>query len=239
MDIKNKLFKFLKPAPVNVRHAEYSMLFSADDEISKPNDRLFDFAMESAKAAHHTNLDDIVARSLPQNYLDINPGEHYKLLAGMVQVMKPTLVIEVGTATGLSSLSMLKFLPANGKLVTFDIIEWDKYPGGNFLKKEDFDDGRLKQFTDDLSEKNGFSKHVELLKKADLIFVDAAKDGSQEQRFIDNFKSIKFDHPPIVVFDDIRLWNMLKIWRELNLPKMDITSFGHWSGTGIVDWKNN
>ena len=35
MDIKNKLFKFLKPSPVSVRHAEYSMLFSVDDEISK------------------------------------------------------------------------------------------------------------------------------------------------------------------------------------------------------------
>jgi predicted O-methyltransferase YrrM len=239
MNIKRKFFKLLNPSPAKVRHAEYSMLYSADDEMSKPNDRLFDFAIESAKAARHINLDDIAGRSFPENYLDVNPGEHYKLLAGMVQVMKPSLVIEVGTAKGLSSLAMKKFLPPNGKIVTFDIIEWDKYPGGNFLKKEDFADGSLIQYIDDLSQPNGFAKHVELLKKADLIFVDAAKDGSQEQRFIDNFKTIKFDHPPIVVFDDIRLWNMLKIWRELSLPKFDITSFGHWSGTGIVDWKNN
>jgi hypothetical protein len=39
-----------------------------------------------------------------------------------------------------------------------------------------------------------------------------------------------------LVFDDIRIWNMLRIWREIVRPKLDLTSFGHWTGTGIVDW---
>jgi hypothetical protein len=38
------------------------------------------------------------------------------------------------------------------------------------------------------------------------------------------------------MFDDIRLWNMLRTWRTINRPKLDLTSFGHWSGTGLVDW---
>jgi hypothetical protein len=38
------------------------------------------------------------------------------------------------------------------------------------------------------------------------------------------------------MFDDIRLMNLLSIWRGIQRPKMDITSFGHWSGTGLVDW---
>jgi hypothetical protein len=38
------------------------------------------------------------------------------------------------------------------------------------------------------------------------------------------------------MFDDIRFWNMLRIWRNVAAPKLDITSFGHWSGTGLVDW---
>lgn len=37
-------------------------------------------------------------------------------------------------------------------------------------------------------------------------------------------------------FDDIRLWNMLRIWREIRLPKMDMTSFGPWCGTGLCEW---
>ena len=155
----------------------------------------------------------------------------------MIQVLQPKLVIEIGTAKGLSALTMKKFLPDDGKIVTFDIINWNNYPGGTSLNNNDFDDGRLIQFTDDLSHSTSFSKHIELLKEADFIFMDAAKDGSQEQRFIDNLKTIKFNNPPIVLFDDIRLWNMLKIWREITMPKLDITSFGHWSGTGIVDWR--
>ena len=38
------------------------------------------------------------------------------------------------------------------------------------------------------------------------------------------------------MFDDIRLLNMIEQWRALPRPKLDLTSFGHWSGTGLVDW---
>ena len=41
----------------------------------------------------------------------------------------------------------------------------------------------------------------------------------------------------LILLDDIRLWKMLKIWREISMPKLDLTSFGHWSGTGIVQSK--
>jgi hypothetical protein len=38
------------------------------------------------------------------------------------------------------------------------------------------------------------------------------------------------------MFDGIRVLNMIGIWRRLARPKMDLTSFGHWSGTGLADW---
>jgi hypothetical protein len=56
---------------------------------------------------------------------------------------------------------------------------------------------------------------------------------------IANLRTIRFDAPPILVLDDVRLWTMLKFWRELALPKLDFTSFGHWSGTGLADWTGN
>ena len=31
---------------------------------------------------------------------------------------------------------------------------------------------------------------------------------------------------------------MTSLWRSINSPKIDATSFGHWSGTGIVDIKD-
>ena len=47
---------------------------------------------------------------------------------------------------------------------------------------------------------------------------------------------MKMQIGPIILVDDIRLPNMLATWRSIPLAKMDITSIGHWSGTGIIDW---
>jgi len=33
--------------------------------------------------------------------------------------------------------------------------------------------------------------------------------------------------------------NMVGIWRRVTRPKFDITSFGHWSGSGLIDWNGN
>ncbi len=226
------------PPPVSVRHSEYSMLFSADDDLGKPSGTLIDIALRSAKDAVEIDLTDIAQRTEQGHFLNVWPGEHYKLIASLIKTLKPKVIIEIGTEKGLSALCIKKYMPADSKLVTFDIISWKKYPGGAYLEQKDFADGNFIQYTDDLSTKEGVLKHIDLLKNADLIFVDAAKDGAQEQRFIDNFRTIQFNRPPFIIFDDIRLWNMLKIWREISLPKLDVTSFGHWSGTGLVEWKN-
>jgi hypothetical protein len=31
---------------------------------------------------------------------------------------------------------------------------------------------------------------------------------------------------------------MVNLWRRIDSPKIDLTSFGHWSGTGLVDISN-
>jgi hypothetical protein len=38
----------------------------------------------------------------------------------------------------------------------------------------------------------------------------------------------------LLVLDDIRLLPMVTLWEDLRLRKLDLTSFGHWSGTGIA-----
>lgn len=238
MHIKKKIVKKLMPSPVKARHIHYSMLFSVDDDISTATDHLISLAVEAVRCAQKVSLEDIAKRmSGPPYYVNIWPGEHYRLLAGFVLALNPKLIIEIGTATGLSALSMKKYLSPDAKLATFDLIDWQGYPN-SCLKNDDFKDGRIVQHTDDLSQSSGVAKHRNLLENADLIFIDAEKDGMMEQKFLDNFRDISFCRDPIIIFDDIRLWNMLKIWREISLPKLDLTSFGHWTGTGIVQWNN-
>ncbi|MDQ4041371.1 MAG: class I SAM-dependent methyltransferase, partial [Actinomycetota bacterium] len=138
------------------------------------------------------------------------------------------------TATGMSALAMLARLPNDSRLVTFDIVPWREYPG-TVLRDDDFADRRLVQHVADLSEPAVAAEHVDVLKSADLVFVDAAKDGQQERVFLDLLARTA-ERGPIAVFDDIRQWKMLAIWREVQQPKLDLTSFGHWSGTGLVDF---
>jgi predicted O-methyltransferase YrrM len=228
------------PSPVSSRHMEYSMLYSEDDSISRPNARLLDLSIEAIiHAQRQTCLTDVDERlggrfPFPDNIVSLWPGEHYKLLAGLVQVLKPALVLEIGTAEGLSALSMLKYLPSGGRIVTFDIVPWVEYPK-SCLTPEDFKDGRLSQIIADLGDRKVFESHQALLAQADLVFIDAAKDGTLEQKLVANFESLRYESKPIFVFDDIRLWNMLSVWRELRWPKLDLTSFGHWCGTGICE----
>ena len=94
---------------------------------------------------------------------------------------------------------------------------------------------RLQQIVGDLGDAEYFASQKNLICQADFIFIDAAKDGILEKRLINNFSQLQFQTHPIFMFDDIRVWNMLAIWRELRWSKLDLTSFGHWTGTGLCE----
>jgi predicted O-methyltransferase YrrM len=151
-------------------------------------------------------------------------------------LLKPSVIIEIGTATGLSALALKKYLPPKGKLFTFDLFSWKNDPN-TFLQEEDFLDQRLIQFVEDLTEEKNIKKHQKILEEATFIFIDATHDGLVEKKLMESFKTLNFSAPTYILFDDIRVWTMLKMWREISDPKLDLTSFGHWSGTGVVEKK--
>lgn len=231
--------KVFMPAPVAVRHAEYSMIVCADGAQSSPSERLFDVALAAIDAARREDLSLITARlkgrfRFPDNIPEVWPGEHYRLLAGLVRTVKPRSVVEIGTAEGMSALALKKNLLPDGKIATFDLIPWRSYPN-SCLEERDFQDGRLIQVVEDLGNPGVVERHRDLLQSTDLFFIDAAKDGVLERKLIRNLETLHFEGAPLVVFDDIRVWNMLAIWHELRWPKLDLTSFGHWSGTGLCE----
>ena len=41
-----------------------------------------------------------------------------------------------------------------------------------------------------------------------------------------------------MIFDDIKDLNMLRFWRRLAKPKLELMSFGHWTGTGLTLWEH-
>lgn len=236
-EIKRRLMAdTVAPMPVSARHVENSLIMSVDDDPAKPSERLLDLALQASSRARSVSMSTVVSRiSQAPYYPDVWPGEHYKLLAGLVAVCQPKVVIEIGTATGMSALAMKQSLPAGARLVTFDITPWDQFPD-TCLRAADFADGSLSQIIGDVSDPSVMHQHEALFQTADIIFADGPKDGVFERVFLERLMELRLSGNPLLVLDDIRLWNMLAIWRGIRLPKLDMTSFGHWSGTGFVDW---
>lgn len=221
---------------LHARHVEFSAVLSADDDPSRPSERLLDIAEAAIHEARSVSMESVSRRmhSVPR-WPDIWPGEHYKLLAALTTVTRAKHVVEIGTYQGHGSLALLSALPPDGSITTFDLVPYQEVPGQIFTPK-DFEDGRMTQVIGDLTLDRDFERHREVLRRADLVLVDAAKDGSQERIFLERFEAVGFVSGPLVVFDDIRLYNMLHIWRDVHRPKLDLTSFGHWSGTGLIDY---
>lgn len=223
--------------PILAMDVRPTLLFSPEDAPGKPDRTLLEFSLRAIREAMDIDLSEISDR-IETGLLrapDTFPGQHYKLLAAMVKLIQPKLVIEIGTASGYSCLSLKKFLRPESKIVTFDVIPWKQYPDV-ILRDEDFADQRLEQKIADLTKPQTSTAFQKLFSQADFIFVDAAKDGVMEQVFLNFFETVPFEKPLFIFFDDIRLWNMLKIWRLIQRPKLDLTSFGSWSGSGLIHW---
>jgi predicted O-methyltransferase YrrM len=198
--------------------------------------RLWSIVNEMVPLALDSSLPLLQARGAP-DYVHLWPGEHYRLLAALVRLLKPSLVVEIGTYRGHSALAMLPELAQDARIVTMDVVPWTEIPEC-LLRSEDFHDGRLVQVIADVGDRQEAERQADFIRSADLLFVDAAKDGALERRILANFEAIGLKDGVVVVFDDIRLWNMLGIWREVARPKLDVTSLGHYSGTGLIDWSD-
>ncbi len=219
--------------PVGGPFTETSGIFPPADH-ERANARLWTLIADAIPLAYAASLDLLDARGAPER-VHWFPGDHYRLLAALVRLLKPALVVEIGTYQGHGVLSMLPELPEGGRIATFDIVPWTKVPDC-LLKTEDLSDGRVSQILADLGDSQDVKRHADLICAADLIFVDAAKDGQLERRILAGFESLKLKDGVVVVFDDIRQWNMLDIWRRIERPKLDVTTLGHYSGTGLIDW---
>jgi predicted O-methyltransferase YrrM len=219
---------------LSFEHAQISAIDAAEDDPARPSDRLLDLMEACIPAARAQRFDRLADRNTPA-YFHLWPGEHYRLLAGLVGVTQPSLVLEIGTFRGLGSLALVERLAPAARLVTFDLIPWDQIPE-TCLRSSDFRPGRFEQVVADLTDVRVAQSHAHLLRSADLVFVDAAKDGTCEDRLLASFRAVGLKEKALVVFDDTRVWNMLAFWRRLPYPKCDFTSIGHWSGTGVMEW---
>jgi predicted O-methyltransferase YrrM len=233
---KRQLLSRVLPIPISARNAEYSLLASSDDDV-RPSESLLRLSLQAIQRAMTLRLDALDRRFAPDFPYppSLWPGQQYRILAALAELLQPQCVVEIGTGGGVSTLALLSALPATAQVTTFDLIPWRQHPD-SILRPEDFADGRLTQYTDNLSDPEAIRRHADLLRRADLILLDAPKDGSTEAKILAALRHIPFAKPPLLVLDDIRVWTMVKVWRDIPFSKLDLTSFGSWTGTGLVEW---
>lgn len=155
-------------------------------------------------------------------------------MAGLILTAKPKCLVDIGTFTGMSSRIMIDYTSTDAEIHTFDILAYDRF--NSHLTQEDFKNRNFFQHIDDLSQPQTFRNYADLLDRADIIFCDAPKDGKFEYDFLKLLSNVNFSEKDrLLLLDDIKFENMWLLWRSINSPKIDATSFGHWSGTGIVD----
>lgn len=147
-----------------------------------------------------------------------NNKEHYELLACISYFMNNKLIIDAGTYQGLSAAHLA--VNTSNKIVSYDIedknvnLEWISKPNITFKKMAVLDD-------------------LEFVLCSDLIFLDIdPHDGIQEQLISDAL--IKRNYTGVVIADDIHYFEGMRTWWK-SLPgiKIDLTSLGHFSGTGL------
>lgn len=171
---------------------------------------------------------------------NVLPGDHYRLIGGLLRCLRPKNLVDIGTAQGISARVMLDVAPLEAQVATFDVIPWDNkeaFPK-TYVSEEDFESKKLIQYTEDLKDPSVFQKFLPLLNKAEFIMLDGPKDGQFEYVFVQQLSKYLKEAEKgarFLFIDDIRFNNMLGLWRLIASPKIDLTSFGHFSGSGLVD----
>src|SRR5580658_6648993 len=86
-------FALLGTWPVAAGHVEPSLISPV---TNAPSDLLLEVAINAVSSARSVNLGWLSQRS-SDPFPEIWPGEHYKLLAALVSVLRPKTIVEIGT----------------------------------------------------------------------------------------------------------------------------------------------
>lgn len=168
-----------------------------------------------------------------QDSLSKTPGEHYQIISKLVQKLSIKNALEIGTFRGLGTLSIAVMLRNQGKTFTNDLLPWSDFD--SVLSEELIVDLGIVQKLEDFSDITNQAKFEEICGMVDFLFLDGPKDGEFEYKILKLISTMKQSKAKYLFIDDIKFENMIPLWRSIDSPKLDITSFGHWSGSGLVD----
>ncbi len=179
-------------------------------------------------------VDDIDLSELYQ-YLTWNPQylqffkqkageEAYKLL-GYISKHSNGIITDIGTQFGSSALA----LSLNPQVL---VETYDKF-------KHIPDNNQVQTITNKSNIKYKILSAQSIISKiaeSSIIYLDInTENGAEEIKIINKLLELNFKG--ILIIDDIKLNKVMEnVWNSIpkQLKKLDVSEFGHWSGTGII-----
>jgi hypothetical protein len=141
--------------------------------------------------------------------------EHYRLLMYISTLFNNEILFDIGTNECRSAIALSH--NKNNTIKSYDIIQIN--PENPVIENVKFILGDSIKDEDILS--------------TPFIFLDVDHDGTYENIFYTFLKEKKWKG--ILMLDDIHLNDPMRdFWNKIEEEKYDLTSIGHWSGTGIV-----
>ena len=164
-----------------------------------------------------------------QGYLTLDEGEHYKFLAAISDLFSGEIIIDIGTFKGVSAMSLA--MNRKNQVVTVNIVK-----RSNFIGKTDLP---IEQIICNIVDVRDNEDLVEKIIQSRIILLDITHNGEDEAKFYDFLMEISYQG--ILICDDIqltRLGDMPGFWNAIKETKYDLSKYGHWSGTGLVDFSD-
>lgn len=161
-----------------------------------------------------SNIDKLQIENFPC-YHGVSGREHYRLLIFISHIFNNKILFDIGTNQCRSAIALSN--NKNNQIKSYDLIQI--LPTNPIIDNVQFILGNT---TDDKDIYN-----------CPFIFLDVDHDGTYEDIFYKFLKEIKWKG--ILMLDDIHLNEAMQVfWKSISEEKYDLTSKGHWSGTGLV-----
>lgn len=170
------------------------------------------------RAANEGAIDDV---------LNTNGCANYQWIPGLIEIVKPSQIVELGGAMGVWDVMVL-----NGPYQDFQLHSITLEEGGlEFSYVVDKYSNFHPSLGDDLHLEN-WPKELDLT-QTDICYFDSLHTAEHLQKEIDLYTPF-FKKGTILIFDDIRSFGLWPVWKKLPYEKVEVTNPLHFTGYGIL-----
>ncbi|MES2829679.1 MAG: hypothetical protein V4687_16070 [Bacteroidota bacterium] len=161
-------------------------------------------------------LADLITDDEARGFFILPEGrEHYKLLAYLANQFDNIIISDIGSYKGCSALALS--VNETNLVESYDVSDMVAMP---------LEPTNIQFFITDKVVCNQ-------VLKSSLICLDTIHDGIHERAVIDFL--IENNWKGLLILDDIHHFpEQNKLWNEITLRKEDLTSIGHWAGSGLI-----